>query len=138
MNTYDDVIRSKFTIAFWAKGFPGTWAGWVSKRGEDGIGWQLRRMGGDPIAGFTMRGIDNEDGWGSTINVNDTSWHHYAGVWNQATGTRTLYVDGVLSHVVNNAVGQMMNLAATKHLVLGARQQGGRHGLRELLRGPAV
>jgi hypothetical protein len=125
LNTYDDVIRNKFTIAFWAKGFPGQWNPWVSKRGDDGIGWQLRRMGGDPFAGFTLRGISNEDGWGSSINVNDNSWHHYVGVWNQATGTRTLYVDGVFSHDVNNTVGQMMNLAAGKHLALGAREQGG-------------
>ncbi|MCX6927718.1 MAG: LamG domain-containing protein, partial [Verrucomicrobia bacterium] len=125
LNTYDDLIRNKFTLAFWAKGFPGGWTPWVSKRGDDGIGWQLRRMSGDNIAGFTMRGIDNEDGWGSSINVNDTSWHHFVGVWDQATGTRTLYVDGVLSHVVNNALGQMMRLATGKHLVLGAREQGG-------------
>ena len=124
LNTYDDVIRNKFTIAFWAKGFPGGWNPWVSKRGES-IGWQLRRMENDPVAGFTLRGVDNEDGRGSSINVNDTSWHHFVGVWNQATGTRTLYVDGVLSHVVNNTVGQMMNLAAAKHLALGAREQGG-------------
>ena len=125
LNTYDDVIRNKFTIAFWAKGFPGQWSPWVSKRGESGIGWQLRRMGSDNVAGFTVRGIDNEDGWGSSINVNDTSWHHFVGVWNQATGTRTLYVDGVLSHVVNNPLGQMMTLAPAKHLVLGAREQSG-------------
>jgi hypothetical protein len=125
LNTYDDVIRNKFTIAFWAKGFPGQWNPWVSKRGDDGIGWQLRRMDNDPVAGFTLRGVDNEDGRGSLINVNDTSWHHFVGVWNQATGTRTLYVDGVFSHDVNNPVGQMMNLAAGKHLALGAREQGG-------------
>ncbi|MCF7730817.1 MAG: hypothetical protein K9N23_03980 [Akkermansiaceae bacterium] len=127
LSTYDDGIQSQFTIAFWAKGFPGGWAGWVSKRGEDGIGWQVRRMGGDSIAGFTMRGIDNEDGWGSSISVNDSpaKWHHFAGVWNQATGTRTLYVDGVFSHIVSNGGGQVMTLAADKHLGLGARQGGG-------------
>ena len=125
LNTYDDLIRAKFTIAFWAKGFPGTWSGWVSKRGESGIGWQVRRMSGDPVAGFTMRGIDNEDGWGSGINVNDLNWHHFVGVWDQATGTRKLYVDGVFSHTVNNTVGQVMALASGKHLALGAREQSG-------------
>ena len=126
VKTYDEGLRSQFTIAFWAKGFPGTWGPWVSKRGEDGIGWQLRRLGNDPYACFTIRGIDNEDGPGSTINVNDSPavWHHYTGVWDQTLGTRTLYVDGVLSHVVNNVPTQMMNLAAAKHLMLGARQQG--------------
>ena len=51
-NTYDDLIRAKFTIAFWAKGFPSSWNGWVSKRGESGMGWQLRRMSGDPDRGL--------------------------------------------------------------------------------------
>ncbi len=126
-NTYDDLIRSEFTIAFWAKGFPGEWGPWVSKRGEDGIGWQLRRMGNDPVAGFTLRGVDNDDGTGSPINVSDNQpiWHHYAGVWNQDTGTRTLYVDGVFSHVVNNTIAQVMTQAPAKHLALGAREQGG-------------
>lgn len=124
-NTYDDVIRRKFTISFWAKGFPASWNGWVSKRGEDGIGWQLRRMSGDPIAGFTIRGIANDDGWGSTINVNDAAWHHYVGVWDQASASRTLYVDGVLSHVLQNTAGQMMTMAPGKHLALGAREQSG-------------
>jgi hypothetical protein len=127
LNTYDDGIRNQFTIAFWAKGFPGTWAPWVSKRGENGVGWQLRRMGGDPIAGFTLRGVDNEDGWGSSINVQNgqPAWHHYAGVWDQATGTRKLYVDGVFSHTVSNAIGQALNQAADKRLTLGARADGG-------------
>jgi hypothetical protein len=126
-NTFDDGIRSQFTIAFWAKGFPGEWAPWVSKRGEDGIGWQVRRLGGDPYSTFTLRGVFNEDGVGSTINVNDAAptWHHFAGVWDQASGARSLYVDGVLSHVVTNVPGQMMNLAAAKHLALGARQTNG-------------
>ena len=55
----------------------------------------------------------------------DLNWHHYAGVWDQATGTRKLYIDGVFSHTVNNAVGQVMNLASAKHLALGAREQSG-------------
>ncbi|MEI7954722.1 MAG: LamG domain-containing protein, partial [Verrucomicrobiota bacterium] len=127
VDTYDDLIRSEFTVAFWAKGFPGEWGPWVSKRGEDGTGWQLRRMGNDPISGFTLRGVDNDDGWGSPINVSDNQpiWHHYAGVWNQTTGTRTLYVDGVFSHVVNNNTAQVMTQATGKHLGLGARAQGG-------------
>lgn len=125
LNTYDDVMRGKCTVAFWAKGFPGGWNPWLCKRGESGVGWQLRRMSGDPIAGFTMRGIDNEDGWGSTINVNDNNWHHFAGVWDAVTGTRKLYVDGVLSHTVSNTVGQVMAMATGKHLSLGTREQSG-------------
>jgi hypothetical protein len=79
-------------------------------------------MGTDNIAGFTMRGIDNEDGWGSGINVNNGNWHHYVGIWDQAAGTRTLYVDGVFSHVVYNNTSQAMNLAAGAHLMFGGMQ----------------
>ena len=122
VNTYDDVIHSQFTVAFWAKGFPTTWNPWVAKGGENNIGWQVRRMENDPVAGFTMRGIDNDDGRGSPINVNNANWHHFAGVWSQATGTRTLYVDGVFSHTVSNNPSELMTLAPGSHLGLGARQ----------------
>ena len=126
LNTFDEGVSGELTVAFWAKGFPGDWAPWVSKRGEDNIGWQVRRMGGDPIAGFTLRGVNDADGWGSTINVNDSpaKWRHFAAVWNQAEGSRTLYVDGELSHVIYNPTDQTMNLAPGKHLALGGRQGG--------------
>jgi len=123
MDTFDELVQSQLTISFWAKGFPGTWNPWVAKGGENGVGWQLRRVDADPVAGFTIRGLGNEDGRGSSINVNDNPpvWHHFAGVWDETTGTRSLYVDGVLSHNVNT-LGQVMNLASGRHLTLGARQ----------------
>lgn len=127
-NTFDEGISNQFTVAFWAKGMPETWAPWVSKRGESGIGWQLRRMEDLPVAGFTIRGIENNfDGLGSPVNVNDSPavWHHFAGVWNQKDGTRNLYVDGVLSHVVYNDPSQIMALAPQKALAIGARADGG-------------
>ena len=99
-NTYDDGISTKFSVAFWAKGFPDQWNPWVSKYGENGRGWQFRRFGGDPVACFTVRGQPNDDGSGSTINVNDNNWHHFVGVWDGENGHRSLYVDGVLSHTI--------------------------------------
>ncbi len=129
VNTFDGGVSSQLTVAFWAKGFPGDWAPWISKRGEDNIGWQVRRFGGSSGACFTLRGLDNADGGGSSISVNDNpaKWHHFAAVWDQSSNTRTLYVDGVLSHVVNNAGGQSMNLAANTHLGLGGRQGNGNY-----------
>ncbi|MEK7949839.1 LamG-like jellyroll fold domain-containing protein [Luteolibacter soli] len=131
-NTFDDQIRGQVTISFWAKGFPGEWSPWIAKGGENGVGYQLRRFANDPVSCFTVRGLNNEDGSGSPINVNDTpaKWHHFAGVWDETTGTRSLYVDGVLSHDVNTPLGQVMNLASGRHLALGARQNdvGGGYG----------
>ena len=123
VNTFDEGIREHVTIAFWAKGIPGTWSPWVAKGGENGVGYQVRRVDQEPIAGFTIRGLGNEDGRGSTINIleGQPAWHHYAGVWDQTTGIRSLYVDGVLSHDVNT-LGQVMSLASGRHLALGARQ----------------
>lgn len=46
-------------------------------------------------------------------------------MWEQATGTRRLYVAGVFSHVVNDNPSQTMALAPAKHLALGPREQGG-------------
>ncbi|RYD85944.1 MAG: hypothetical protein EOP84_00760 [Verrucomicrobiaceae bacterium] len=123
-NTFDDQIRGQVTISFWAKGFPGEWSPWISKGGENGVGYQLRRFANNPVACFTVRGLNNEDGSGGTINVNDSpaKWRHFAGVWDETTGTRSLYVDGVLSNEVNTPLGQMMNLGSGRHLALGARQ----------------
>ena len=43
LTTFDTGISSAFSVALWAKGVPNGWDGFVSKRGEDGIGWQMRR-----------------------------------------------------------------------------------------------
>ena len=125
-NTFDNQCHSQITVAFWAKGFPGNWSPWVAKGGEDPAGWQLRRLDNTSFAAFTMRGsqVGNVDHAGSTINVNDSNWHHFVGVWDQATGIRSLYVDGVLSHDVDN-FGAVMNLASGQHLAIGARQTDG-------------
>jgi len=124
--TFDDVIARQFTLAFWAKGIPGTWNGFITKRGEDAIGWQMRRSGGITEA-FTIRGSGsgNADGIGS-VEINDGLWHHYAAVWDGHTGTRKCYVDGILDPSVNltNDFAPML-MAANHHLVLGAREQSG-------------
>ena len=124
-STFDGSISNQCTIAFWAKGVPDIWVPWVSKKGEDGVGWQVRRHAGDSNACFTIRGINNEDGTSSGTNINDPTptWHHFAGVWDRTTGTRTMYVDGVVSSVEKNVSGQTMSLSPDRHLMLGARQK---------------
>ncbi len=122
--TFDDVIAHQFSVSFWAKGIPGTWNPFVSKRGDDAIGWQVRRGGGLTEA-FTLRGTGsgNEDGVGS-VAINDGAWHHFAAVWDGYAGTRKCYVDGVLDPSINltNDFAPMM-MAPNHHLILGAREQ---------------
>ena len=125
LSTFDDGIGSTFSVSVWAKGVPGTWAGFVNKRGEDGIGWQIRRSG-DNTEAFTIRGTasGNADGVGS-VNITDGKWHHFAAVWNGVTGTRKCYVDGVLDPSVD-LVGDFapMSMAPNQHVGIGTREQG--------------
>jgi formylglycine-generating enzyme required for sulfatase activity len=124
MNTFDDPILSKFTISFWAKGFPngGWWSPWVSKHGEGSEGWQVRRAWDTSNPTFTIRGTGNDDP-PTAINTNDTSWHHYAGVFDGVAGTRKLYVDGVDYLGLSGLFGTVGN-PRNYRLELGARDGG--------------
>jgi hypothetical protein len=134
-NTFDADLQTAFTVAFWAKGWPGSWQYFVSKNGDSGspnAGWTLRNDGNNNVSPcFTMRSpggtvvvgtavYGNSDDLAATslTYANDGLWHHYAGTYSTLTGFRNLYVDGVLAaYETNNGV---YNLAAYSHLVIGA------------------
>jgi hypothetical protein len=124
LTTFDDGISSTFSIAIWTKGLPGSWNPFISKRGEDGIGWQVRRHGGDNYETFTIRGAGsgNDDPPGS-VTITDGNWHHFAAVWDGLVGTRKCYVDGVLDPNIN-LIGDYgpMSLAPNHHIGLGVRE----------------
>ncbi|HOB32158.1 MAG TPA: hypothetical protein PKH32_04680, partial [Verrucomicrobiota bacterium] len=125
MDTFDDTINNRFTVMFWAKGFPpGTWApAFVAKRGEDNVGWQIRRLSGNGNPGFTLRGTPGADDPNGSIAVDTNSWHHYAATWDGVTGVRRFYVDGRLSNEVLGDTGPMAT-APTYRLTIGARESG--------------
>ncbi|MCD4819573.1 MAG: FG-GAP-like repeat-containing protein [Candidatus Cloacimonetes bacterium] len=52
--------------------------------------WKLKRRGTTDYINFSLSGVDNARG---SINVNDSLWHHIAGVYDGST--MILYVDGV-------------------------------------------
>ena len=53
---------NQFTISSWIKELPdGGWEPWVSKRGESGQGWQLRRYAGNKSMILTIRGPGGDD-----------------------------------------------------------------------------
>src|ERR1039458_7442803 len=94
--TFDEGLANGMTIAFWARGFPDTWAPWVSKNGES-VGCQVRRSGSENYATFSLLDASGDKDPGSTsitVNSSGNSWHHYAAVWDGAAGPRQLYVDG--------------------------------------------
>ncbi len=113
-------LRYGLTVSTWAKGFPdGGWEPFVSKRGESGQGWQLRRYSSSNNAAFTTRGIGTDDPQG-TSNINNSNWKHVVGTYNG--WTKDLYVDGALerSDFVSGSIGNTDSL-----VVLGARDNSG-------------
>ena len=131
-NTFDETISNAFTVAFWAKGWPGGWNPFVSKNGSSSSpksGWSICTDGGNHPC-FTIRGAGGgavpvgsivsgnpEDLAGTNVIGNDGLWHHYAGVFNAVTGIRSLYVDGVLSAQQTGL--HAYALAKPEHLVIG-------------------
>ena len=88
----------KFTISTWVKEQPdGGWEPWISKRGESGRGWQLRREGGGVII-FTTNGPSGGDGnIRSGMTWDNSKWYHLAAVHGAGGGTKQkVYVDGEL------------------------------------------
>jgi hypothetical protein len=127
MPTFDGIMSTNFTIAFWAKGLPNSWSAWLSKDGDEGVGYQVRRDGGDPHASFTLRGTPGDDDIEGIVDLSDTSvWHQYTAVWNGVMGTRQLYIDGNLDAGINlvNDFGPFA-LANHVHMVFGGQEQSG-------------
>jgi hypothetical protein len=122
-NTFDDTMTN-MTVVVWAKGWPsGQWNPWISKYGEGGQGWQMRRNGGTVSSTWTVRGTGGTEDMASTVGSNDGQWHQYAGTFDGATGVRNLYVDGVLTASQSGQLPYL--LASGSHLAFGARDNGG-------------
>jgi len=90
-------IHDKITVAAWVKvtgGWRGIWQAFVTKNGEDGKGWQLRRHGSTDKVCFTVRGTGGgEDVTGADTTVGtDGLWHHIVGVFDGSR--RKVYLDG--------------------------------------------
>jgi hypothetical protein len=129
--TFDDAIYKKFSITFWAKQssvFGGGWVPWITKYGENTIGFKVRQNGGHNGEAFTLRGTYLEDSAGTyddaqgNLNINTANqWYHIAAVWDGYSGLRKIYVNGVLdtSIVFTNDFGPFV-LGRNHHLVIGA------------------
>ena len=125
-NTFDTVIHHSFSVGCFAKGWPAAWNPFVSKYGENGLGWQLRQYGFNGVSPcWTVRGTgDNDDMAATSLNLStDTNnWHLYVATYDAPTRVRSLYVDGVLSATETN--NGAYALSPSSHLCIGARDNG--------------
>jgi hypothetical protein len=121
-NFTDDV-----TISAWINmtSWGGSWGNCiVGKRGEGGVGWQLRRFGGDPRFSWTTRGLGNDDYPRSNLVPNMNQWYHLAAV---RDGTqKRLYIDGKLDSAADCSDGTIN--ACPHDVYIGARANGDNSG----------
>ena len=110
-----DFGGSAFTISAWVKGLPNdSWEPYISKYGESGWGYQLRRREGNTYPTFTYRDGDgsNRDASiddpvpniaGANTNLDDGGWHHLVAVY--GGNYRDLYMDGqLITHIADTVV----------------------------------
>lgn len=129
-DTFDAAISSSpMTISLWFQGMPGTWNPFVAKLGEGTVGYQLRQFSDTTGATFTLRNTAGADDPDSSIeSLNDSQWHHLAGVWDRDAGNRYLYVDGVLDvggSITDGSDTGSVGTASWEYLTFGSRDQGG-------------
>jgi Concanavalin A-like lectin/glucanases superfamily len=130
--TFDAGIANKFSITFWAKmsaAYAQNWVPFISKRGENNMGFKIRRNGSANTECFTLRGTylsGATDDAGGSVNINTAGvWRHFAAVWDGYSGTRQIYVGGVLDPSLNltNDFGPF-ETATDHHLVIGSSENG--------------
>ena len=115
---------SQIAISVWVKEMPdGDWDPWISKRGEGGQGWQLRRRNGIGYISWCLRGPGNDDWYVGAGSVGNGDWHHLAVNW--GGGKRNIYIDGAKAGEENR--GGNIN-ATGSQLVFGARDNSGNAG----------
>ena len=93
-STFD--TGAALSVSFWTKEWPdGGWDPYISKGGESGQGWQVRRGGsGSENLAWTKRGPGNDDWYAVAKNMGDGEWHHIATTF--GGGKRRIYKDGVM------------------------------------------
>ncbi len=116
-----------FSISVWVNlnSWGGSWGNViVGKRGEGGVGWQLRRFGGDPRFSWTTRGMGNDDYPRSDQTIAMNQWYHLAAI--RDGDQKRLYIDGMLEStqgINTNPVN-----ACDHKVYIGARANGGNTG----------
>lgn len=107
-------------------GWGGDWGNAIcGTRGENNLGWQLRRHSSNQNLTFTVRGTPGADDPRGTIVPPLNEWINVAAVFDPDGGTRTVYINGIL----DVQIGDSGTVAASDHnLYIGARANSGNNG----------
>jgi len=90
----------------------------VGNRGEDSVGWQLRRHNSNKIC-FTTRGAGQDD-MPSRVDAPLGEWVHIAAVYDNAGNTKRIYINGGEDTVVTTNAATTI-AAASHNVYIGAR-----------------
>ncbi len=97
----------------------------VGTRGENSLGWQLRRHSSNQNLTFTVRGTPGADDPRGTIVPPLNEWVHVGAVFDPAGGTRTVYINGIQDVQITDSG----KVAASDHkLYVGARAKNDKSG----------
>lgn len=135
-SSFDDVMVHKFSVTFWTKtGNAGSWTPWMTKRGDDGIGFQIRKYStGAGIEDFALRQTQlhsyTQSGSGAVEDLRTTSsklfdnqWHLCAAIWDGYNGIREFLVDGLLDPgMYETGDYATFALARNHHLTIGTEE----------------
>jgi hypothetical protein len=118
-----------FSVSLWANITSWT-TSWgcvmVGNRGENGVGWQLRRYSNNNFC-FTTRGIENDD-TNSNGNPPLNEWINITCVYDSVAHAKTIYFDGVLNKTVSTSATNTVIAATTHNTYIGARANNGNTG----------
>jgi hypothetical protein len=134
-SSFDDVMAHKFTVTFWTKtADQANWVAWMAKRGDDGLGFQIRRYNSKK-EDFSLRetqlhsytqtasGAVEDMRNTTTSKLYDNKWHLCAAIWDGYNGTRQFLVDGVLDPGMSETGDYAtFALARNHHLVIGSEE----------------
>jgi hypothetical protein len=124
-NDLFDPGTDSFTVGSWVRGWPdGNWEPWISKGGEGGQGWQVRRRNNETNAVLTTRGTGQDDNQPTPV-PQDGLWHHVMAVYDRATNIKTVYVDGVAGPPSPATNTNPVTPATAFALAFGSRDNGG-------------
>jgi hypothetical protein len=111
-----------FSVSLWANAevWNSDWAhAMIGNRGEDNVGWQIRRYASSSNIAFTTRGVGNDDTQSNAV-MPLGDWVHISCVYDNSANTKQIYINGALDQEVTTNAG--VSIAATTHnTYIGAR-----------------